>query len=87
MSGETELGLDLPDGGVRGRSAVVVDEGRDGLVPAIDGFDEGCRLGIMLDVDLLEGDALSGHLGLEPLAVPAPHCRVHLHSVDATVPQ
>ncbi len=77
--GDAELFLDLPDRGVCHRSAIVVDERGDRLVAPVHGFDEGCGLRIVLDVDLLEGDPGSSHLGLESLAVSAPHGRVHLH--------
>ncbi len=63
-SGEAEFGLDLSDRRIGGGSAIVENEGRHRLVPSVDGLDEGCGLRIVLNVDLLEGDALAGHLRL-----------------------
>jgi len=74
---DAELGLDLGQRGIGHRRAIGEDQGGDRLVAAVGSLDEGRRLGIGLDIDLADLDALPAELGLESVAEAAPGGGVH----------
>lgn len=82
---DAELLLDLAQRRVGHGGAVGEDDGRHGLIAAVDALDEGGRLGIDLDVDLGDLDAFAGQLGLQAHAETAPLGRVHRQGGGAHV--
>ena len=81
---------DLRRGRVGQCGSVAKEHGRHGQIAVVDLSHNRCGIGMMVDVDLVEGDSSAIQLGLEPYAVAAPArgeegwpvCGYQIHSHD-----